>query len=199
MPEAPSDFDLLDAWRGGDTEAANALFKRHFESLFRFFHTKIDGPVDDLVQDTFLGCVQGRNRFRGESKFRTYMLSIARNVLYDHYRDARRTPDFTTSSAVDLGASPSRQLSAKRDRAKLLAALRTIPLEFQVTLELYYWQGLKGDEVAGVLDVSPNTVRSRLARARDQLRGALERLDAGRGDDIETDPDLDAWARSVLA
>src|SRR5690606_10349004 len=57
------DLELLAAWRDGDAAAGGRLFRRHFDTLFRFFSTKLDGPVEDLVQDTFLGCVRGRDRF----------------------------------------------------------------------------------------------------------------------------------------
>ena len=73
-----SDRDLLEAWRDGDAKAGETLFDRHFDRVYRFFQTKVDRQdVDDLVQQTFMGCVQSRERFRGESQVGTYLLGIA--------------------------------------------------------------------------------------------------------------------------
>ena len=85
MPEL-SDAELLVAWKDGDARAGDALFSRHFEALYRFFRNKIGGAVDDLVQTTFLKCADAKDRFRGASSFRTFILSIARHVLMDHLR-----------------------------------------------------------------------------------------------------------------
>lgn len=199
-PRVDEDFALLEAWRAGDDHAGNRLFRRHFQTLFRFFSTKLDGPVDDLVQETFLGCVRGRDRFRNDASFRTYLLTVARNRLYSHYGRQRRGFDPLLSSAVDGGASPSSALAADERRSQLLAALRRIPLEMQVTLELYYWSGLKGPELAQVLELSDHTVRSRLSRARARLReelAALARVPRAQLDTIERDADFDAWARGL--
>jgi RNA polymerase sigma-70 factor (ECF subfamily) len=66
-----SDYELLDVWRAGDPKASGELFDRHFRGLYRFFRNKGVKGVDDLVQQTFLGCVEGRCRMRGDATFRT--------------------------------------------------------------------------------------------------------------------------------
>jgi RNA polymerase sigma factor (sigma-70 family) len=195
------DFELLAAWRAGDAGAGSRLFRRYFEPLFRFFSTKIDGPVDDLVQDTFLGCVRGRDRFREEASFKTYLLRIARNRLFDFYKARRREFDPMSTSAADCGASPSTAMRADERRMQLLAALRRIPLDFQITLELYYWEGLAGPELADVLELSDHTVRSRLSRARARLRDELKILSQVPRRDLDTierDADFDRWASALV-
>lgn len=194
---APSDTDLLDAWRGGDVRAGDVLFRRYFAQLSRFFRNKADVGVEDLIQSTFLASVAGRDSFREASSFRTYLFAIARHNLYAHYRRQGREIDFVQTSVVDLGASPSGPLTRREEAAALLRALRAIPLEFQIVLELTYWEGMKGPEIAEVLAIPANTVRSRLARARDALRRAL-------ADDVRepgllrsTLADLDGWAESL--
>lgn len=187
-----TDLELLEGWRAGDAAAGNELFKRHIGRLYGFFASKVDGPVDDLIQETFLGCVRGRDRFEGRSSFRTYLFSIARRRLYKHYQRGEPV-DFTTTSMVALGGSPSSAMAQRRERALLLTALRSIPLEFQVTLELAYWEELKGDEIAEVLDISPHTVRSRMSRGRKLVREQLARLEAGALQIPETDVDFERW------
>lgn len=194
-----TDFDLLDAWRGGDKRAGNALFERHFDGLFRFFRYKLPDKAEDLVQQTLLACVQAQPGFRKQSSFRTYLYTIARSKLYDALaRRARdQAIDFTTSSVVDLGESPSRVLARDQEQNLLVQALRRLPVQLQVILELKYFEHMTGPEIAEVLDVPEGTVRSRLRRAREQLQEAVQAL-AESPDQVEsTMTRLDSWADAV--
>ena len=85
-----ADIELLEAWKEGDASAGRELFARHFDSVFRFFRNKVDGAAEDLTQQTFMGCLRGRDKFRGESSFRTYLFTIARKRLYTFLRDRQR-------------------------------------------------------------------------------------------------------------
>lgn len=176
-----SDFELLDRWRGGDEDAGDELLGRHFDSLCRFFRNKVQSGVDDLVQSTLLRCVEKRDQFRQASSFRTYLFAIARNLLYDELRKARRSPealDFSQVSLRDLGTSPSLAAARNERKGALLDALAELPLEFQLVVELTYWEGLNATEVGEVLGVPSNTVRSRLSRARRSLDAHLAELEA---------------------
>ena len=66
MTDEPEDLALLHAWHRGDDGAAETLLQRHFDTLYRFFRSKLDGPIDDLIQSTLLACIEQRDRFRGE-------------------------------------------------------------------------------------------------------------------------------------
>ena len=162
-----SDEELLLAWQGGDLRAGNTLFSRYFETVERYFANKSSGDIDDLVQQTFEACVQGRDRYEGRAPFRVYLLRIARNRLYKYWadRNKRRADDIEMMSIADLGAGPSTLLARHRDHKRLLDALRRIPLAQQELLELYYWEELTGPELAAALGLSENTARSRLRRA----------------------------------
>ncbi|MFV8756104.1 RNA polymerase sigma factor [Nannocystaceae bacterium ST9] len=198
MSATPSDLELLDAWRRGDARGGEQLFRRYFGQIERFFRNKLDVGVEDLIQSTFLACVEGRDRFREASSFRTYLFGIAHNLLLAHYRSKQRSVvDFETTSVIDLGASPSGPLTRRDEHAALLRALRSIPLDFQIVLELGYWEDLSGPEIAEILGVPANTVRSRLARARAALRAALERGVASPELLRSTLADLEGWARSL--
>ncbi len=196
--EAP-DSALLERWRAGDAQAGNALFRRHFKALNRFFRNKVDEGVEDLLQNTFLACVEGRDKFRGRSSFRTYLFAIARYQLYAHFRKRGRAADFTTASVVDMGSSPSRVVARKEEQRVLLRALRSIPVDYQIALELTYWEELKGHELAEILDVPTNTIRSRVWRARRALRRALEQQRAPDAVRRSTMSNIDEWARSLRA
>lgn len=197
-----SDAELLDAWRGGDRNAGNALFQRHFTALYRFFRNKIDDGTDDLIQRTLLACVESRDRFRKQASFRTYLFTIARHELYAHLRGLKRQRerfDPMSSSVAELRGTVSRVLAARAEQRALLHALRQLPVALQLTLELYYWEDMSARELAGVFDVAEGTVRTRLRRAKQLLARALaEQGPAGAA--LESDAaDLDAWARALRA
>jgi RNA polymerase sigma-70 factor (ECF subfamily) len=174
---AKEDLQLLEAWRDGDAQAGEELVSRHFQAISRFFRGKIGDDVDDPIQETFLACLKGADRIEGTS-FRAYLFGIARRRLYDElrrrYRDQQ--PDFSISSLADLGTTPSETLARDQRAEVLRAALMTLPVESQIALELRYWEGLSGDEIAAALEIEAATVRSRLTRARQKLKAAVEKL-----------------------
>lgn len=196
-----SDFELLDAWRTGDTAAANELFDRWFRQLYLFFRTKVeDGVAEDLVQQTLLACVQSLHGFRREASFRTYVLRAARSRLYNYY-DARRRREAVfdpgVSSCADLGVEPSFARSTREDQQLLLQALRGIPLELQLALELYYFERMRAPELAEVLELPEGTVRSRLRRGLELLRERITALASGSAALQSTMSNLEDWAAGV--
>lgn len=190
---------LLEAWRAGDRDAGGVLFDRHLQSVSRFFRNKVDGNIDDLVQETFLACVEGRDRFAGRSTFRTYLFGVARNVLFTHYRRRARHFDPLETSVAESGATAGSLMVEAEEQRLLLRALRTLPADFQVTLELYYWEHLQGPELAEVLEISPNTVRSRLSRARAALKSKVAELADSPALGESTIAELDAIAGRLQA
>lgn len=183
----------LEAWRGGDSEAGQALVERHYESVLRFFRTKAGEDADDLVQQTFLRCVEHAERFRGESSFKSFLFGIARNVLFEHVRrkvrDGKPDPDFGVSSILDVYPRASTLLFQRAAERALVQALQKMPVEIQIVLELYYWEELSVDEVATAVEVPAGTVKSRLHRGRDLLKQAMETAPP------TTDPALARWAK----
>ncbi len=192
------DGELLAAWRAGDAAAGNELVQRHFTSIYRFFRNKVDGDLEDLVQEVFTKCVESRESGGPAENFRAYLFAIARNTVIDHYRSSqRRHIDAASSSIVDLGASPTQQLREKQDQHLLLGGLRRIPIDDQVLLELVYWEGLKGREVAQLLNVPEGTARTRLRTAKTRLIAAIERLAESPDAFQSTLDNLERWSLSV--
>lgn len=199
---ADPDFDLLDAWRDGDRKAGGDLFARHFDAVCRFFRNKVAEGVDDLIQRTFLACVESRDKFRKQASFRTYLFTLARHELYAHFKKDRRHRDRfdpLEASVHDLGPTPTTIVAKKREEQLLLAALRMIPVDHQIALELYYWENLPAPALAAVLGIPEGTVRTRLRRAKTLVEEALARLGGEPGPLESTLADIDGWARSVRA
>lgn len=172
------DFELLERWRGGDRQAGDKLFSRHYDRVRAYLLGKSPpGEVADLVQTTFLGMIQSRERFDKRASFSTYLYRIARNKLADYYRKkARGKFDFDplTHSVIDvLGPSPSHVLSHVERHQRLLDCLRQMPLATRDMLELYYWHDLTAKQLAEVIGVKPGAVKARLVKARRDLRACV--------------------------
>jgi RNA polymerase sigma factor (sigma-70 family) len=196
----PSDNELYRAWRAGDRQAGGILFARHFDGIYRFFRNKLDGDIEDLVQRTFVACVEGRERFREDASFRTYLFAVAHNLLRDHLRRRRRSReqlDLDVVSVVDLGASPLSLVVARTEEQVLLQALRRIPVSAQVILELYFWEKMTGAEIGMLLGVVEDTARSRLRKAKILLEAMIRRLEAAPRDLESTLSNLDQWAEAI--
>lgn len=178
MDAGDSDAELFSRWRAGRADAGSALVRRHFRALHTFFSGKATGHVEDLVQQTFMACVEAKDAYRGEASFRAYLFGMARLQLLAHYRKSKRHAliDLTTSSLRDLGVSPSGMVAEQQGRDLLAAALQHLPVDQQIALELSYWEELTAAEVAHVLGIPENTVYSRLHRAKENLRKVLDEL-----------------------
>jgi len=182
--EAMSDNELLGRWAAGCQAAGGMLIDRHFAAVHRFFRNKVrsESDVEDLVQQTLLSCLDARARFRQDGSFRSFLLGIARLQLFSHYRSAQRSRDcdFGVTSLRDLGTSPSRRCIREEDERLLSRALVRLPLDVQIILELTYYEGLDGPEIARVLEVPLNTAYSRMRRARQSLSEMFETLASDR-------------------
>jgi RNA polymerase sigma factor (sigma-70 family) len=177
--EPASDAELLERWRNNEPGAGEALFKRHFDSVYGFFETKCAGHADELTQSTFLACVQARDKFRGESSFRTYLFAIARNELHHLLRTRFRKDsklDFEVSSMAEIVTTPATRLARNQEHRQLVESLQTLPVDQQMLLELHYRQDMQIPELADVFSVSVGVIRQRMHRARKALREQLERL-----------------------
>ena len=197
----PTDSELLTAWRGGDDDAAQQLVERHFDALCRFFRSKLGDDVDDLIQRTFLDCVESRDKIR-DGAFRAYLFRVARNRLIDRIRKRSGQPEFDPhSSAVpdQAATTPSHAVVRQQEVRLLQRALRRLSLDHQVALGLYYWDSLTTPEIAVVLEVSPHTIRSRLTRARDRLRDEIRELAESPELCTSTLESLDDWATRMGA
>jgi RNA polymerase sigma-70 factor (ECF subfamily) len=170
-------FDRLVQERSGDIYAL----------LFRL--TEDAEEARDLTQETFLRAFQHIGRFRGEADLKTWIYRIAVNQARNRWRWwRRRRRDVTVSlDACDsrteepLGArlrdteciDPEQETLAREREKVLLTALRSISRSYRETVVLRDIEGLSYEEIASTLEISIGTVKSRLARGRDELRRKL--------------------------
>jgi RNA polymerase sigma factor (sigma-70 family) len=178
--QKPTDEELLYAWRSGNKLAGAELFDRYHRPIASFLANKVGvDESEDLVQRTFLGLVEGLDRFRGDASVRTLLYAIARNQLNEYLRNLTRDRERFDSGVTSLAAiktTPTQALAAKDDERLLQLALRELALDTQLMFELHYWEGLSLAEVAEVLDMQPTAVRVRMHRGRKTLEAHMRRL-----------------------
>jgi RNA polymerase sigma factor (sigma-70 family) len=194
----PDDISLLTRWRGGDNEAGQILFERHFDAIYGFFETKCAADADELTQSTFLACMRARDQFRAESSFRTYLFTIARNELYRILRTRQRKDsklDFELSSIAELVSTPGTRMARNQEHRQLLTALQHLPVEQQTLLELHYWEDMDIAQLAEVFDAPTPTIRTRLHRARKALRDKME--GSAPQEVLQTLESMDMWAKGL--
>jgi RNA polymerase sigma-70 factor (ECF subfamily) len=186
VEEHDPDLALLEAWRGGDEAAGSKLLRQYIQPLRRFFANKAAADdLEDLIQQTMLGCVRGSERFRGDARFRTYLFGVAHRTLAYHHRSKRNKDgrndelDLDVVSVRELVPGPSSILAKSRRHQLMLEALRAIPLSDQIVLELYYWEGMTAPEISQSYDMGVPAVRGRIKRAKQAFEGALAELSNG--------------------
>ena len=193
-----TDGELLERWRQHDAESGEVLFERYYRMVERFFLNKLSHSVADLVQETFIRCVKNREKIRDNKQFRLYIFGIAYNVLKAHLRQRYRggeAIDVDDASVRDLEPGPATLVVRRREHRALLEALRSIPVDDQVVLELHYWENLTTEEIAESLGIAVGTVRGRLQRARAKLGEVMQRLTNSSQYLTTTVACLDDWAR----
>ncbi|MCA9635759.1 MAG: RNA polymerase sigma factor [Myxococcales bacterium] len=200
----PEDWELLDAWRRGDRQAGGALVDRHFAAISRFFRNKVTSEHDaaDLVSQTFLACTEGKDGFRGETSFRRYLYAIALNLLRAYIRKKQKRSlealDFERVCIGDLDPSSMSSIVARRRESQLVVqALREIPVDFQVVLELSIFEDLSGREIGELLGIPEGTVRGRLRLGKERLRERVRLLAASSREAESTLADFEGWAQEI--
>ena len=164
--------------RGGDAAAQAAFVRATQAEVWRFTAALVDpGSADDLTQDTFLRAFKALPAFEGRSTARTWLLGIARRTCADHLRGVVRRRRLETRLAEQAHTEQAHPDPAHRlGAADLLARLGD---ERRTAFVLTQVLGLSYAEAAAVEDVPVGTIRSRVARARDELITAVTRAQAG--------------------
>ncbi|PRQ05427.1 ECF RNA polymerase sigma-E factor [Enhygromyxa salina] len=193
------DAALLEAWRKGDGQAGERLFDRHADAVARFFENKVRVGAEDLTQTTFERLIKGRDRVREGVAFRAFVLGIARNVMREHLRELARgrEVDPEVEAMADLAPGPTTAVGRREEERLLLEGLRRLPVNFQILLELHYWEGLSGRDIGAVMDRPSSTIRGQLVQARKLLRDAMEEIAASTELLDNTVSDLDGWATEL--
>lgn len=159
----------------GSTEALDTLLQvvddhRLANAIVRRFILN-EELVDEATQDTLIAVAESIHKFRSESKFTTWLYSIARNIAIGHLR--RINPDVSLDTAENSAGASRRLSSVVAERAAIQQAVEQLPDHYRDTVMLRDVERRTYEEIATELGIELNTVRSRLARGRAMLAAAI--------------------------
>ena len=190
VQNAERDEELMERFRGGDMRAFRELLNRHEVRVYNYFLRSFGQPElsQDLTQEVFLRVVRGRDGFRRDASFATWMWRIVRNLKVDTFRrlrfrrhaslDAPAGNNPEGPSRLDGVADPADQPADRgtedqRFARALREAIPQIEEQQREVFLLRQTEGLSFQEIAEVQGVNVNTVKSRMRYALEKLRAAL--------------------------
>ena len=188
--EAPSEESILvAAARSGDIGAFESLVRRYDRNVFRIAQhiTQNREDAEDVVQDAFLKAYQNLGQFQGQSKFYTWLVRIAVNEALMRLRrrrpermvsideDVKTEEDSMPREIADWSPNPEQQYTQAELKDILGKTIQGLPPSFRTVFVLRDVEGLSTEETAAALELSVPAVKSRLLRARLQLRERLNK------------------------
>jgi RNA polymerase sigma-70 factor (ECF subfamily) len=175
--------EQLDRARRGDRAARTLLVETYQQRVFAVCRALAGSDATDCAQDTFVKVLRYLDRYdvNRPVAFGAYVLRIARNVCLDRARSARISKYADADiDAMPGGGLPDLALAAEQRAARVRDAVLALPTDQRAAVALRMWGELEYEQIAEIEGVAIGTIRSRLSRARDALRDALEhRLDGG--------------------
>jgi len=184
---ANDETKLVDAARGGDVGAFEQLIRRYDRNVFRIAQhiTQNREDAEDVVQDAFLKAYQNLGQFQGQSKFYTWLVRIAVNEALMRLRrrrpermvsideDVKTEEDSMPREIADWSPNPEQLYKQAELKEILSKTIQGLPPSFRMVFVLRDVEGLSTEETAEALGLSVPAVKSRLLRARLQLRERL--------------------------
>jgi len=174
--ESLSDDDLLRGCQQRDEAAVRELTRRYNQRLFRMARgiLKDDADAEDVVQETYLRVFTHLEQFRGDSSVGTWLVRIAINLALGRIRRHRPTVDIAVTPAASTDPDPETLMARQELRTLLERAIDDLPDAFRVVFVARMVEGLSIQETADLFHIRPETVKTRLHRARRALRRSLE-------------------------
>ena len=171
--EPDTDASLAAAWRAGDEGAAAEIVRRHAGAVARFLYSAGAGrsDVDDLVQETLFRGFRRLESWRGEASLRSWLCSIAGNLLKDEYRRGKRRQviSIEDDQVVDR-SNPHDEAAANESEARLRAGLGTLPRLQREVFLMRAQQGCDYGEIATALGTTPGAARVHYHHAVKRLK-----------------------------
>jgi RNA polymerase sigma-70 factor (ECF subfamily) len=184
------DAELAALARAGDAGVFRTIMQRHNRRLYRVARGVIgdDAEAEDVVQETYLKAFQSLAAFRGESSLSTWLTRIAINEALGRKRKRRPMIDLSNLDLIDeqgetrvlifpgvrAGANPEVDANRAEVRRLLESAIDDLPESFRIVFVMREIEQMNVEETASQLNILPETVKTRLHRARRLLRDALQ-------------------------
>jgi RNA polymerase sigma-70 factor (ECF subfamily) len=190
----PTDESLMIRFQSGERAAFTVLVRRHQGPLFNFALRYLRSPpvAEEVVQDAFVRVVQNAGEFKHEARFSTWLYTIARNLCIDQTRKRalRRHPSLDEPKKAEEGDGPTlgeqtadgkasveRAVVSLEIRERVASAIDGLPEEQREVFLMREVSNLPFKEIAEIVGVSENTVKSRMRYALERLQEALSEFE----------------------
>lgn len=181
---ALTDDDLILMYREGDAEAFDTLFDRYATAVHNFARSILGpaGSAEEVLQETFLAVAQTARKYKPRGLFRPWLMRIVRNRCLNRLASRRRRRAMLAGGDLEVidpaspDPPPSRRAEADEQRAIIRAAVDDLPDRQREAIALYAFEQMTYREIAGILEMPINTVKTLIHRGRAALAQALEPL-----------------------
>ena len=178
---------LIRRAQSGDEGAFEQLLLTHQKSVYNLCLRMVKNPDDalDLSQEAFLRAWRALDQYQFDAAFSTWLFRLTSNVCIDFLRKQKRQQHMSLTvtdedepgeefAVQDPARGPEKQIIQNDRRAAVARAMASLPEDWRVVMQLRVVEQLSYEQIAGILDIKVGTVKSRLARARTQLRKILK-------------------------
>lgn len=176
-PEVPTDLELIERWKRGDSRAATLIVERHASAVARYASSQGEREeLDELVQDTFVRAFGSLENFRGDSALRTWLFTIARRLVLDRRRAAKRarvTVPADESSAVTEMTPLDSVIAEETEEQVRLAIERLTPMQREV-FTLRVSEGMSYADIARLVGSTDGAARVHYHHAMRAVKEFLE-------------------------
>ncbi len=189
---AKEDRELIARFKAGELEAFDRLVEKHSRRAYQIAYGVLSSKEDaeEVSQDVFIRIYRALPKFRGESEFTTWMYRIAMNLARNKYRwnksrgsqrnisidaplDGSREGEGRTLDVVETRLTPDAQVGVDEFEQRAMAELQQLPELYREALVLRNIKEMSYEDIAGLLGCKLGTIKSRIARAREELRKRL--------------------------
>jgi RNA polymerase sigma-70 factor (ECF subfamily) len=176
-----NDNDLIEGFKKGDPSAFEALVRKYQDRVYNLCRYMLQDPqnAQDAAQDAFLKAYRRLKDFRPDSSLYTWIYRITITTCLDYRRKLRREAFRSEPLTEDLPSAeplPEQAYESGEIPQSIQRALQKLPEKLRAAIVLREIEELSYEEIAEVLHTSPGTVKSRISRAREQLRHILSKI-----------------------
>jgi len=155
-------------------EAFVKLYEQHFPKVFRYISYRVNNVqlAEDLTSETFAKALTGFSSYRSDkASFSTWLMSIARHVVTDHYRVSSKRQTISLEKAAEMSSAPSEEeASREEERQRLQVCMAGLPQQEQEIISLKFGAELTNRQISKMLGLSESNVGTKLYRAVRKLR-----------------------------
>jgi RNA polymerase sigma-70 factor (ECF subfamily) len=171
------DYELVRQAIGGDDDAFEALVRDNQRMVYALALRMLKNPTiaEDIAQEAFIKAYRNLETFRSGSKFSTWIYRITYNTAIDHIRKRKDEVELAEWDGASNTDTPEESLVGRETSKQVRDALKQISPEYRRVLEMFYFSGKKYREVAEIMDLPINTVKTYIYRGKREMLDVLQR------------------------